>query len=93
MFGLFKKKKKEKPLPPIVDMDQNPLKVGDMVMSHRYDLGLCQVIENETGIAYQAIESGKVEPWTRMIDASTEFQKVKKVDGESDQPQDEADRP
>ena len=78
-FGIFKKKKKENLGPPMVDINQNPLLDGDMVMSLRYDLGLCKVIETENGLVYQSIETGRQANWTRMIDASTTFQKVEKV--------------
>ena len=83
MFNLFKKKKKEPKRPPLVDLDQNPLQDGDMVECLRYEMGLSKVIETTDGIEYESIASGKRESWVRMIDASTEFQKVKKVESDS----------
>ena len=82
MFGLFKRKKKEdKPKrPELVDLAQQPLSIGDRVESLRYDLGLCVLTEEEDGIYYQSEKDGRKVHWTRMIDASTEFQKVKKVE-------------
>ncbi|MDA0195180.1 MAG: hypothetical protein O2887_07820 [Bacteroidetes bacterium] len=79
MFGIFKKKKKADPDTPMVDINQNPLLDGDMVISLRYDMGLCKVLETEQGLVYESVETGKQENWTRMIDASTTFQKVEKV--------------
>jgi len=80
MFGLFKKKEKKKEKPPLVDLDQNPLNEGDMVMCLRYEMGLSKIIETENGLVYESVATGKQESWLRMIDAATEFQKVKKVD-------------
>lgn len=79
MFSFFKKKKKEPKRPPLVDLDQNPLADGDMVECLRYDMGLCKVILTDDGLEYESITTGKKESWVRMIDASTEFQKVRKV--------------
>lgn len=81
MFGLFKRKKKEdKPKnPELVDLAQQPLFIGDHVESLRYDLGLCVLTEEEDGIYYQSEKDGRKVHWTRMIDASTEFQKVRKI--------------
>ena len=78
MFGLFKKKKKETK-PPLLDLDQNPINHGDMVMCLRYEMGLSKVIETDQGIYYESVATGKRESWLKMIDASTEFQKVRKV--------------
>jgi hypothetical protein len=76
MFGLFKKKKKELSL---VDLEGNPLNVGDKVESLRYDLGECvlEAPEAGPGIDYVSIASGQRVSWVRMIDAATERQKVK----------------
>jgi hypothetical protein len=63
----------------MVDLDQNPLKPGDMVEALRDDLGTSKVIETEKGLAYESVESGKVVTWHLMVDAATEFQKVKKL--------------
>ena len=80
MFGLFKKNKKDKKsLPALIDLDNNVLTVGDLVISHRYDLGRCRIIEAENGIEYESLESGERVSWIRMIDASTERQKVNKI--------------
>lgn len=79
MFNFFKKKKKEKRRPPLVDIEQQELHPGDKVTSLRYDLGECVIIEEEEGIYYQSKADGRKVHWTRMIDAVTQYQKVKKV--------------
>ncbi len=82
MFGLFKKKKKEEKKLELVDLHQNPLNVGDKVESLRYDLGISTLIQQEDSIYYQSDTDGRKVHWTRMIDASTQFQKVKKLDSQ-----------
>jgi len=78
-MGLFRKKKKKQEL---LDYDGRPLKVGDKVMSLRYDLGKCLIVEGEQGIEYESLESGKRVRYAWMIDAHTEHQKVRKLDNE-----------
>ena len=78
-MGLFRKKKKSREL---LDYDGNPLKVGDQVMSLRYDLGKCMIVEGEYGIEYESLETGKRVRYAWMIDAHTENQKVRKLDEE-----------
>ena len=73
MFGLFSKKKKSISL---FDLDGNALKDGDIVQSLRYDLGDCVLEAKEDSFEYVAVNSGKRVSWVRMIDASTERQKV-----------------
>ena len=79
MFGLFRKKAKTGKLPLLVDLDDNPLQVGDQVISQRYDLGLCRIVKTDNGIEYESIESGEKVSWLKMVDAATEKQKVNKV--------------
>ncbi len=81
MFGWFKRKKKDSApkKPDLVDLAQQPLAVGDRVESLRYDLGVSLLVEMEDGIYYQSEKDGRKIHWTRMIDASTQFQKVKKI--------------
>lgn len=80
MFGWFKRKNKSTGNKPhIVDINNNPLKVGDTVVSHRYDLGKCMLITEGDSYYYQSVESGKKVSWLKMIDAVTAFQKVEKV--------------
>jgi hypothetical protein len=79
MFGLFKKKVKKKSPPVLADVDGNALGAGDQVLSLRYDLGECTLMESETGLIYKSKDSGEQVSWVKMIDASTERQKVKKI--------------
>ncbi|ELR68094.1 hypothetical protein C900_01173 [Fulvivirga imtechensis AK7] len=79
MFGLFKKKKKEPGLPAINDLDNNPLKEGDLVEALRYDLGQCKLLVVDNAYIYESLSSGKQVSWLKMIDASTDNQKVKKI--------------
>lgn len=83
MFGLFKRKKdntpREKKLE-LTDLNQEPLTVGDRVESLRYDLGPSVIIEEEGQVYYQSEASGVKIHWTKMIDASTQFQKVRKIE-------------
>ena len=74
-MGLFRKKKK----PQLKDYDGRPLKVGDKVMSLRYDLGKCVIVEGEQGLEYESLDTGKRVLYAWMIDAHTENQKVRKI--------------
>lgn len=76
MFGLFKKKPKEIILE---DFDGNPIKAGDRVESLRYELGECVLEKGENGIEYVSIKTGERVLWIKMIDASTERQKVRLI--------------
>ena len=81
MFSLFKKKSGEnKNLPLLADLNGNPLGEGDLVLSHRYELGECKIVKTENGIEYESLTSGKRVSWLRMIDAVTENQKVNKIE-------------
>ena len=81
MFDFFKRKGKSDKSSNLrmADLDQNPLKAGDMVDALRYDLGKSRVIETEKGLAYESVETGKIVTWHLMVDAATELQKVKKI--------------
>jgi len=82
MFFLFKRKKdapKKEKKPELVDLEQQPLAVGDRVESLRYDLGVSVLVQEEDGLYYQSEATGARVHWTKMIDASTEFQKVRKI--------------
>jgi len=82
MFNFFKRKGKSDKTSNLrmADLDQNPIKAGDVVNALRYDLGISKVIETEKGLAYESIETGKVVTWHLMVDAATELQKVKKLE-------------
>ncbi|WP_339695944.1 hypothetical protein [uncultured Roseivirga sp.] len=76
MFGLFKKKPKEKQTPKLLDLNSNPINEGDIVTSLRYDLGDCKVVLEELVFFYESIETGERVSYVRMVDAITENQKV-----------------
>lgn len=81
MFGLFKSKRKSrKSANQLIDLNGNNINEGDIVLSHRYELGNCNVVNGANGLEYESIESKKRVNWTLMIDASTERQKVEKLD-------------
>ena len=80
MFGLFKRKKTTISLS---DLEDNPLKEGDdVVMALRYDLGECVLIQEDGSFYYESTSTKERISWLKMIDASTERQKVKKVQDE-----------
>ena len=78
MFNLFKKKEKHTILR-IEDIDGHELKDGDHVVSMRYDLGECTVIIADHGIEYLSVVTGTKTHYTKMIDAVTGRQKVRKL--------------
>lgn len=78
MFGLFKKKKKEKQAPQLLDIDGVPLMEGDKVEMLRYDLGVCTLTLEGVHYFYESASGDKIS-YAKMIDASTEQQKVRKV--------------
>lgn len=79
MLGFFKNKKEKKSRIQFVDLDGNQLKVGDIVLSYRYDLGKCIIKTGENGFDYESIDTKKVVNWALMVDAATERQKVRKI--------------
>ncbi len=80
MFGLFNKKKADKKSKvQLIDLEGEPLNIGDKVLSYRYELGECNLVDGENGIEYESISSKTRKNWTLMIDAATERQKVKKI--------------
>ncbi|MBL6449668.1 hypothetical protein JMN32_25385 [Fulvivirga sp. 29W222] len=79
MFGLFKKKKRKSGLPELKDLDSVPLAEGDLVEALRYDLGKCKLLVIDSSYVYESVATGEKVSWLKMIDASTENQKVKKI--------------
>lgn len=79
MFNIFKRKKKEDSLPSLSDIDDNVLNEGDEVEVMRYELGRCRLILIEKSYYYESLDTGKRVIWLKMIDASTERQKVRKI--------------
>ena len=80
MFGLFKKKEKKPKLPELNDLNNLPLQEGDIVEALRYDLGKCKIALENTTFYYVSLSDGRKVSWLKMIDASTDNQKVKKVE-------------
>lgn len=78
MFGFFKKKK-EGNLPELFDINNQPLAAGDKVEALRYELGVCELKLIDNNYYYVSDLSGESISWLKMIDASTDNQKVKKI--------------
>ncbi|MDW3210892.1 MAG: hypothetical protein R8N23_13535 [Reichenbachiella sp.] len=78
MFGLFKKKKKEKKAPQLLDINGEPLNEGDRVEVLRYELGECTLTLEGVHYYYESASGEKVS-YAKMIDASTEQQKVRRI--------------
>lgn len=79
MTGLFSSKSGKIKIQ-FVDLEGRPLKEGDRVMSLRYDLGECRIINTEEGMVYESISTGNKVNYARMIDAASGYQKVKLLD-------------
>lgn len=81
MFNFFKKKQENgvKPMPEISDLEGMPLKEGDIVDALRYELGRCKIIIEDKKYFYESLATGEKVSWARMVDATTNFQKVRKV--------------
>lgn len=76
MFGLFKKKPKEKQPPKLLDINGSPIVEGSVVKSLRYDLGECLVELEGLEYFYVSRQTGERMSYTKMVDAITEHQKV-----------------
>ena len=80
MWNLFKRNKStDKKLPTLKDLDQNPLQEGDLVEALRYNLGPSRLLLIEGRYVYESLDTGEQVSYTRMVDAITECQKVKKL--------------
>ncbi|TAH19491.1 MAG: hypothetical protein EAZ08_08355 [Cytophagales bacterium] len=81
MFNFFRKKKENgvKPMPEISDLEGIALKEGDLVDALRYDLGRCKIVIEDKKYFYESLTTGEKVSWAKMIDAATNFQKVRKV--------------
>ena len=80
MFGIFKKKPKEKKPPVLADLNNKAIGEGDIVTSLRYDLGKCRVVLEGLEYFYESLSSGERVSYLRMVDAITENQKVLKLE-------------
>jgi hypothetical protein len=78
MAGLFSKKSSRSKLR-FVDLEGQPLKEGDTVLSLRYELGECRILNTESGMVYESLTSGEQVSYAKMIDAATGHQKVRKL--------------
>lgn len=78
-MGFFNWKNNKSSAPNFADIDGIPLKEGDKVLSLRYDLGECIIINTEEGLAYESIEKKTIVSWTKMVEAASENQKVRKL--------------
>ncbi len=76
MFGLFKKKPKEKQPPKLLDLNGNPIVEGSTVKALRYELGESDVVLEGLEYFYVSRETGDKISYTKMVDAITESQKV-----------------
>jgi len=76
MLGVFKRKKK-KLLPELVDIENNLIREGDKVELLRYEMGVCELILVQDTFYYQSLTNDKRIIWLKMIDASTDRQKVR----------------
>jgi len=81
MFQLFKKRNHGgRSRLEMKDLDGNDLTKGDMVNALRYELGVCRILEDEKGFLYESLETNKQVSWIKMVDATTKFQKVRKIE-------------
>lgn len=64
----------------LMDLESKTLKNGDKVMSLRYDLGESILRITPEGIFYESVATGEKISYTRMVDASTNCQKVRKIE-------------
>ena len=78
-MGLFNRKKGKSKIQ-FTDLEGQALKAGDHVMSHRYDMGECRIVETDTGLAYESLATGQQVSYAKMIDAATGNQKVKRLE-------------
>ncbi len=76
VLKLFKRKSKKKQLQ---DLDGLPLFPGDKVDCLRYEMGESVLIDGENGFEYESIATKQKVNYTKMIDAATSFQKVRKL--------------
>ncbi|NOQ24665.1 MAG: hypothetical protein GQ564_04815 [Bacteroidales bacterium] len=76
-FNLFKKKNRKRQLQ---DLSGAPLLVGDKVECLRYEMGESILMEGENGFEYESIKTKQKISFAKMIDATTSFQKVRKLD-------------
>lgn len=79
MFKFFKKGKESGQALQMADIDGKPLKEGDLVESLRYDMGQCRLVQTPQGMVYRSVDSVREIHWSKMVDAATKNQKVRKI--------------
>lgn len=80
MFGFFKRNKSKKiAMPELVDLNNNTIQESDLVTALRYDLGICKVLVLDGKYIYESEDNGEQVSWVKIIDASTDRQKVGKT--------------
>lgn len=80
MLNLFSRNRKSrKKLPVLQDLNKQRLQEGDVVEALRYNLGKARLLFVDDTFVYESLDTGERVPYTRMIDAITECQKVKKL--------------
>jgi hypothetical protein len=83
LFNFFKRNKSAengvKTMPEISDLEGVALKEGDLVEVLRYEMGTCKIIIEDGKYFYESITTGEKVSWAKMIDAATNFQKVRKI--------------
>ena len=64
----------------MLDLEGQVLTIGDTVKALRYDLGVCRIAKDEKGFIYESLETDQQVSWVKMVDATTKYQKVMKID-------------
>ena len=80
MFGLFRSKKEKQKDLQLTDLDDTPLKEGDLVEALRYELGKSVLKKDNDGYYYESLDNGKKVHFSLMIDAVNGRQKVEKIE-------------
>lgn len=83
MVPFFKRKKKERQPPQLLDIDGKPIQENDEVMVLRYELGRCRMELEGLQYFYVSQHNGHKVSYTKMFDAITGHQKVKKITEEN----------
>lgn len=79
MFGFFRKKEKVKQPPVLLDIEGMEILNGDTVEVLRYEIGMAVVVLEGLQYFYVSNATGEKVSYVKMIDASTQQQKVRKV--------------
>ncbi len=66
-------------MPVLMDLNNISLQEGDRVAALRYNLGDCKLLIINDQYIYESEDNGEQVSWLKMIDASTDRQKVEKI--------------